>query len=240
MTRAGIWIALALPPIVTAVALSAMSLNRASGREPIVLSEREVVVTAEDEDNTFRLVWLSWHDAPESPDTWFNREKLAAVGFDTSVDPASPDAEAHYNGMLPREAFVAFELDGPAWRALLERPDLVNVPRLPAGEAGDIRTWASRLAAVDAAPDGETLAALYPDARTHLITAATVWIRRVQRPGQPPYLAGAVNDISPNRIHVPREWASALPRVQGSARPRFTMAVRYGARFEPWVVGVTR
>ena len=229
-----------LPLIATALALAGVSANRAAGREPIELSEREAGLAPADADNTFRLLWLSWHSAPASAGTWFNREKLGSLGFDVSVDPSSPAADVHYARLLQRDAFAAFELDGPAWQAL--RGTLDADGRLRGREGrDDLLERTSRLVLVDVALDGETLAARYTNGRTHLVTAAVISAQRFAPDGEQPYVAGVVNNIAPNRIYVPRELAAALPAERpGAATTRFTVSVRYGSRFEPWAVAVTR
>jgi hypothetical protein len=53
-----------------------------------------------------------------------------------------------------------------------------------------------------------------------------------------------VVNLDPVRIHVPRELAPALP-LWDAARPAgreppFTLSVRYGRYWEPWVVDAGR
>jgi hypothetical protein len=174
--------------------------NRAGGREPIVLSEREVFASPRTDDRSAATLWLSWRPA------------------------AGSAREVRVSRTLPREGFAVLELDGAAFRGLtFER------------EAE--REGASRLVVVDADADADVLARRYPDGRTHLITAAT--LRFV--PGRPPD-ADAVIGISPQRIHVPREWAAELPRPDretGRASRPFEVELRYGSNYEPWVTRIS-
>ena len=58
---------------------------------------------------------------PPNPQStgWFNLQKLAELGFDTSVPPESTDASRYYANSRSREVFVALEYDGPAWQQWL-------------------------------------------------------------------------------------------------------------------------
>ena len=122
---------------------------------------------------------------------------------------------------MPRQAFIALELNGPAFRALpVERE----------------RERTSRLVAIDIDPDASVLAQRYPDARTHLISAGVVRV-----PAGAPYAEGIILSLEPPRIHVPRELAVQLPRYdprEGRVPARFDVEVRYGRNDEPWVTGV--
>jgi hypothetical protein len=85
--------ALLLPVACTAVTLAGVARNRAGGREAIVLSEREVYASPRTGERSAATLWLSWRPSRSS-------------SFDLRADRS-----------LPREGFVALELDGPAFRA---------------------------------------------------------------------------------------------------------------------------
>jgi hypothetical protein len=226
---------LALPLLVTASTLVAVTVNRSGGREPITLSEREVYLSPRNDDNTTAAVSLSWHSPPDM--VWLDRARLARLGFDTSVDPASPDAREHYTRTLPRQVFVAMELNGPAFEQVMTALDRQR--RLAPGGAPDeyARTRMSRLVVVDADRDADVLAQRYPNARTHLITAATIGIWHIGPPS-PAGIGTSVSGVTPPRIQVPREWAGALPLTNARETrtpPPFAIDVRYGTRYEPWI-----
>ncbi len=60
MTWRSFAIALLLPIWVTGATLASVSRNRSGGRDPIVLSEREVFVSPRSDDNTTATLWLAW------------------------------------------------------------------------------------------------------------------------------------------------------------------------------------
>ena len=57
---------------------------------------------------------------PEDFPDWLNAQRLQGLGFDCSMNPAGTDAARFYERQRPRQAFVALENDGPAWRAWMK------------------------------------------------------------------------------------------------------------------------
>jgi hypothetical protein len=231
-----------LPLAVTFATLLQVKWNRSAGRDPIVLSDRELVLSTGSSDNSVTTLRISWHHG-DPRKNWANREKLIALGFDCAVDPVSPAAERYYQRMLPRPIFVTFELDGPAFDAMVS--EWQAQARIQAAQ--DARPWwenTSRLVAIDADARMATLTQRYADARRYLITAASMRVR-LQRPRNgPPYIVGELQQIFPNTLHVPSSLARTL-RLIGQARQKdhdarhtFHVSVRYGRRGEPWVVDV--
>jgi hypothetical protein len=224
--------AVLLPLFVTGVTVAGVLWNRSAGRGPIVLTDRELPLRFASDENTGRSVSIRYEDAWWSRDAWLNREKLASLGFDTTVDPASPDAEAHYGRALRRTVYVALELDGPAWQAWARRYQENTKQWNPEPDNARVLNESSRLVAVDAATDATVLEARYPNPQTHLITRGVVHLMIDRPQGGRPQLAGVVEQIAPRALYVPRHLAERL----GSKPYRVT--VRYGRRYEPWIVGV--
>jgi hypothetical protein len=233
-------------PIVFAITvLAASAANGRTARGPTILSEREATMTPRTSDRAIAEVWIGWTEPAGRPGTWIAPDALEALGFDVSVDAADARAAEHYRRQLSRRAFVAFELDGPAWAAVLaERqaaPRLSEVvPRGVDAAAEDGLRFASRLVPVAIARDADTLAERFTDPRRHLIVAATVRPVRFEPPGGAPYVGGMLQSIDPRRIQVPSAHAASLPAgARGDVGPsRYTVSLMYGARWEPWIVGV--
>ena len=225
-------VAALLPVVVTGTTLGGVAWNRSSGREPIVLTDRELPLRSPSDENSGRSVWIRhqaswWGGVP-----WLTAAKLAALGFDTTVDAASPDAEAHYRRALRRRVYVALELGGPAWQAWLREYELNMRQWAPDAEIKRNFEDSPRLVPIDAGLDAATLAAKYPDARTHLITRGVVRVIVYAPTGERPRLSGVVETIAPDTLHLP----AYLGRQIGT-KP-YRVSVRYGRRFEPWIVGV--
>lgn len=210
-------LAFALPLVLTASALAQVAWNRSSSRGPIVLTEREIHVPRVSSDNSARRGWISWQYGAAERD-WIGRDAVEALGFDMSMEAASPEAARHYGRMLPKQAWAALELEGPAFDAL---PHAARVE-------------GSRLVPVDLARDPETLVDRYPDAGRHLITAAVVRVFWRDPPGEPPYVTAGIDAIAPSRLHIPRDLARTI------TGERHRVSVVYGRRFEPWIVAASR
>jgi hypothetical protein len=233
-------IALILPVWVTGATLASVARNRSGGREPIVLTEREVFVSPRTDDNTTAQLFLSWQPPSMRRNSWFNAERLAQLGFDVRLD----GSELRNRRQLPREVFVVLELDGPAWRAFLEeRLEAVSAPRTQRSIVDELADKGSRLVVVDADRDAVVLESRYRDARRYLIAAGTARAQVVSAPHESPYVVGTIDRIMPQQIHVPREWAAQLPPNdprEGRVSARFEVDVRYGLNYEPWVTAVRR
>ena len=241
-------VALALPAVFAALVMVTSAANGYRGRGPTILSEREVRVAPRTRDRSVAELWLEWTEPGGMPGAWITPASLAALGFDVSVEVSDPRADGHYRRQLSRRAFVAFELNGPAWEAAVA-DRAATAPEPPPEPAGrnrilpDIRSYGSRLVPVAVDVDAAALAQRYSDARTHLITAGVVRIARFERAGGLPYLGGMLANINPRRIQVPAAHAASLPvrsTVEGLAESGYTVSVMYGSRWEPWVVGIER
>jgi hypothetical protein len=220
-----------LPLLVTAATLAGSAWNRSSGRGPTVLTDRELPLRNASDDNSGLSLSIEYPHALGGEQRWLTGDKLAALGFDTSVDPGSPDADAHYRRELGRLVYVALEHDGPAWRARA-----IEVER-------NIRQWSrdedvrkqveasSRLVPVDADLDPAVLEGRYPNARTHLITRAVMRVYRYSEANQRARLTGALQ-LLPDTLYVPSQIAEHL---RGRS---YRVRVRYGRRYEPWIEGV--
>src|SRR5262249_19090429 len=111
-------LALVLPPLVAAAVFTEVAVNRVDSVGPIGLSERELSLLPRSGDNSVATMVLQWQQRT-SRNGGFDCVKLQALGMDCAVSPTSSDAPRHYGRMLPRRAFVAFELSGPAWEQLI-------------------------------------------------------------------------------------------------------------------------
>jgi len=234
-------IALFVPLWVTGATLASVSRNRSGGREAMVLSEREVFVSPRTGDNTTVYVSLIWHRPSMRRDTWFDAEKLRQLGFDVGPGGDAPGAESHYRRQMPRDVFVVFELDGPAWRAFLE--EHARDPAPPGTDRTIVEELArrgTRLVPVDVDRDAAVLESRYPDARRYLITAGTARPQLVAAPNEPPSVVGTVDRLMPQQIHVAREWAAELPPPSEFVPVPFEVEIRYGLNYEPWVTAIRR
>lgn len=222
--------AMLLPLLVTGFTVASAAWNRAGGREPIVLSERELPLRYASADNSGRSVWIRHQYAWGEEQPWLDAATLAALGFDTSMDPASPDAEAHYRRELRRVAFVALEFDGPAWQARAVEYERNLRQWTPDADVRKQLDASSRLVPVDVDLDPAVLEARYPNPRTHLIARGVVRISLHAPPQERPRLTGSI-DLAPDSLYVPSHAAERL------SAPSYRLSVKYGRRYEPWIAG---
>jgi hypothetical protein len=182
MKTASLLAACAIVVIANAVALGHAARNRAGSPEAeVTLTERELPYpfrspSNDNDDNsgvTLNLVWAGAGNLWSAQDgvyrNWLDASKLRTLGFDCSVDPASPAAPRFYQRQRPRQAWVALENDGPAYRAWLD------TARQNAGAASSY-ALASRthLIAIDADLDPAHLRMRHPDRTTIIILPAII------------------------------------------------------------------
>lgn len=226
MKRAALVLAIVLPILATLGTLAGARQNRAGGRAAIELDERELHLLPRSSDNSAAVLVLNFQRGTEDLG-WLDRQKLESLGYDCSVDPDAPGAAQHYRHAMAKRVFFAFERREPS----------ADVPAPEPGERGGRPPVPARpptrLVPIDAAADAATLESRYPDAARHLITPGLVRLWRREPHNGPPRLEGTIVELYPSRISVAREW---IPAMAGG---KYSVALRYGARYEPWVERVT-
>jgi hypothetical protein len=250
----------ALVLIADAFVLVGVSINRSGTTEEIELTERELSLQVAGEDNTgvsLRLNQIGvshylWLQLPDKPD-WFDQAKLAEIGFDVRLPLTDPAAEIRYRDVLPRDAFAVLEYGGPRWEEWVKQAE-ESSRRIagPAGPSPARPAWDPRnqthLVAVDAGREPAALRHKYPDPAKHLIVRAVVrlfyqktWDPATHQLVPPKLLRGEIQAITPDEIHVPLPQAAALSGLRSDRRTaRYAVTLRYGTRYEPWVVKIRR
>lgn len=208
----------------------------------IELTERELRMTRPQRDSTALLLELTWRPRGqmfkfEDGPGWFDKSKLAELGYDCRLALTDPLARAHYRAMPAREAF-----------AVLEYRDAAG-----AGQGLDSSTQ-SRLWAVDAGRELAALRKKYADSQRYLIVPAVVrlvyaekWDANTRRYAPGAYLRGAVVDLQVAEISVPPSERHVLESLgpitedylateeSRSRGPRYSAVLHYGRNNEPWI-----
>ena len=214
-----------------------------------------------------QLEWQRSFPGSKIETPWFDRAKLESLGFDCSYPAEGKDARERYGRMVPRSAYVVLEYDGPAWRRWLEAREAE--PEKKDALPENARVSASRLVPIDVGRDPDDLRRLYPDRTRSLIVPAIVaprWTRLEEHEGArgKAVLSGRVQSILVSEVHVPKNLGTSLAALRAAdtavpepvrardgerrgppvpqrrhAPPRYEVRLRYGARREPWVAGVS-
>jgi hypothetical protein len=268
---------LALIALTNAVALGGVAWNRSGEPDSVLkLTQRELsnpYIYGIDRESGALTLALSWRVLTDDPNLaphflgnygspeWLNEAKLAELGFDVSR-PARQDRRGrHHERLLPREALIVLEFDGPTWPKAVERGR--KYAEKQAAEAGGLpakpgnfdrakaaaealkreETTNSRLFAVDAGLDASALRAKYPDRSRYAIVTGKV---RAHRDGTGNKLKGYVAEIHNIRVNVPLELVPSIGSVPKSHRwavatpngPAFEATIAFGKRHEPWLLDV--
>ena len=125
----------AIPALIVMIAVvslvGAAQWNRSGEpRLTVTLTERELPVIAlpapeAAEDPGVRLpITFEYRLEPLDSRNWLPESRLREIGYFFNVPVGSPDAADEYDNVPPRVAWIAFELDGPAWREIERRRGL--------------------------------------------------------------------------------------------------------------------
>ncbi len=275
MKHASLLAAAAVVLLANAIALIHAQRNRSGQADAeITLTDRELNYHRDSDDSGVALT-LRWLDArtiyyagtpaergaiyfpgpPENAEAsaWLDRSKLEDLGFDCSVAPEDPKAESFYAKQIPRTGFAALEYDGPAWRSWFESGrQAAQVEVRGPGQKSALdyaRRLASRLAAIDAAPNAAALRDRHPDRSRVLIVPVVIRIFSFPalpaaggRQARPARLTGYIKEIPP-LIHVSRPFSERFRALRQTSRdetreePLYRVRLRYGTLLEPWVIG---
>ncbi len=227
--------------------------NRAEETSSLTLTSRELKswrVSDEDDSGISLNLSPQLRFLPVKTGTlqtpWLDRATLIDLGFDCHVDPREKDAAAHYQRQLPRDVFVVFEYEGPAWQAYLDERTRTDTSERRAENLEFLQMGDSRLVPIDAGRDAAALRQRYAAPGRYLIARARVRIQHHSEPRTAPRLDASIDGVLPREVYIPRPHSDTLKRLMTPARGRglqpreayFDIDIRYGRHFEPWVTDV--
>lgn len=250
-----------------AIALAGVAYNR--GGEPdsaLQLTERELPIqfwTWPDNENSAVHLQLRWR-VPGAYDgsyydreaDWLTAEQLRGLGFKVPPAGATVDELEWYARQPAREAFLALEYDGPAYRAEMERSrESLRAAEAELAAAGfsnkrlsELRDaarkrvdseerFASRLFVVAADLDAEALRERYLDRKQYAIVRGR--LHAYSSAGKP---VAIIDALSTEAIRVPHTYRTLVePYLENGGPyyedrlPRYAATVRFGRRLEPWI-----
>ena len=234
------------------------------------LTEREMPVSWSGqmrEDNSIRLK-LEWqvntdekYNYWKSPD-WLNEQKLLEIGFSQADLQRDTENRGMIRQKIAKKAVIVLEFDGPSYQEFVRRAELKlrqeqeksqtnpnDSSRKNQLEAAEknlnfAHNAASRLFAVDAGGDAETLRKRYPDRSKYLFVEGRVMpiLRNTATDSKDTVVGGQIQQISIETIHVPKEIHNNLHDAKGklkrrinAEKPGYLVHLHSGKRFEPWI-----
>ena len=222
-------IRIAIPALTTLLSVASLvglaGWNRSHEPLPaLTVTERELplnseVVTLEDAANLQLPIVFQWRANPLDTRNWLPEAKLRALGFPLDVPAGDPRALQVYSDLPPRIAWIVLEYDGPTWQ---------EIERRRAVQKQDLRErWAdSRLVPVDAGLD--VLRGQYTSGQ--LIVRGIDAINFLTPSSGGPMIYGALRELVPSQLTVPRQYVSTLvglgphslpPSPPDAPRPEF-------------------
>jgi len=250
---------IALIVITNAVALGGVMYNRSGEPEStLTLTQRELALPyryEETSENTGLSLSVFWRvEPPEDRDdepsygfryggepAWLDGAKLEELGIRVRARaPRNVDGISNSRG-LPVDVWLVLEMDGPAYKRLLERTcNRASWNQEARDACTREKNEASRLFVVDAGLDRHALRAKYPETTTHAIVRGQIEATRVTD-ASTSKVTGHISGVSVDEIQVPVALRAPLgpdPSVRWDARNEkpFVATVAFGRRHEPWIV----
>jgi hypothetical protein len=232
----------------------AWALDSENGGMALTVQWRALPAKSDDPSDA-GLSYAGW-GVPE----WLDEAKLTALGFDVSAAAESRDGARRIERQLPREVLLVLELAGPAYEQSLQRAreyaqrEAALAEANPGKEEFKHRTKQaqerleteqnreSRLFAVDAGIDAAALRAAYPDRTRHAIVRGQVQLYMFASTGKF-RTRGFVTGLSIKEVNVPHAFRRAFEKLDGAGgfdpSARYTVAVAFGKRFEPWITAAS-
>jgi len=237
--------------VTNAIVLAGVSYNRSGEPEStITLTERELSLPyrylGKDENSGIhlRLTHRSRDSGYFSRDykqseilDWFNKEKLAALGFDVSQPVNGDMEERYYQRLSEKEVFLVLEYNGTAYQAVLEAAqkhvdDLLEEQNRNNGTNNGKKSKkknnklnraennlsreknsASRLFVIDAGLDRDVLREKYADRAKYILMKGLVKARIKDNRSGGTRLAGYIKSLSNKTVHVPLQHHEVLEAV---------------------------
>jgi len=255
--------AFALLIVSNAVMLFGVYLNRSSETtSEVTLTQRELQLSSpmrkENNSLSLKLVYRTANRSSRSrPDNFLNDVKLKELGFDTDKYLYSKEGTA----ATTKEVFIVLENDGESYKESLRsaEEELMRKEALYNANKDDkVKQIAyenaksdlareqmsqSRLFAIDAGLDYETLRQKYPDKTDYLILKGVV---RAVKEHKEKSLYGYIQHLNVQAIHLPYEFKHLLKDIKPinnhrnmqNTPPKYKIEVKYGSRYEPFITSV--
>jgi hypothetical protein len=275
------WTGAALILATNAVVLGGVAYNRSGQPDSMLrLTQRELPAqytwrsSSENSGLALRIAWRAvWREGNEAQQIiantygqgispqWLDEAKLAALGFDLESLRHPVDRERR-DRMPSKEVFLVLELDGPAYRQLLDQtrqyaasaadrlrriPDdkqLQQAARIAEEFLNREEHDNSRLVVIDAGLDREAVRAAHPDRDRHAIVRGRIQPDAADSTHKP---RGHIVGLSVDEVNVPASFRAAVgegrpiwEQAPASSAARYDLTVQFGKRLEPWITAASK
>ena len=205
-------------------------------------------------DDGYHRYSLSNYGTP----SWLSNKKLKELGFDVGKTSADiRDSLTGYTKLDSEDVIIVLEYNGKTFQKILKdaEKDIQQYRNKAQTNPDDedeqknlkryedslkaLKNTGSRLIAIDAGLNLQTLKQKYPDSSKYLMLRGEV--RRYWRNKQ---LTAGIKQLFINKVHVPLPYSKEIGEltVFGDSRkivkPRYRVELEVGKRLEPWVGGV--
>jgi hypothetical protein len=249
----------ALVVITNAVVLAGVIYNRSGDPgSTLTLTQRELAVPYsywQADENTGLALRVSWRVEPPEDQrsrhvryggepAWLDAAKIEELGIRVRARAPRNAADPAYSHSLPVDVLMVLEMNGPAYRRLLERACKRATDSTAAKDhCAQEKNSASRLFIVDAGLAFDTLRRKYPNTATHAIVHGQIEATRVSDPFAPT-LFGHIRGIAVDEIQVPVPLRAPIEpdrllRWNARQEKPFEATVAFGRRLEPWIVSLS-
>jgi len=206
--------------------------------------------------NNYRKYTLSSYGTPN----WLTKDKLKELGIFIDSTKIDINVAVFDNRKLPAEAFIiVLEYNGKTFQTLLSKAEkdiqkLRNtveknqddsdlIRQLKRGEESltQLKTSESRLIAIDAGRNLQTLQEKYPDRSRYLMMRG-----ELRRYWENRKLSARINKLFISNIHLPLPYSEEVNKITNretstnrntkwKGEPRYRFELNVGQRLEPWV-----
>ena len=238
----------------------------------LILTERELQAPYRiSEENSGLFLTIVWRSLGEKNELyrftnwhtpgWLDAEKLKSLGFDIDAYSKKTYDDRHAYSRV-KECFVVLEFNGETYRTHLkealetlqsnpENKTTQNLYKREEERVEALQNYDTRLYAVDAGIDPQTLKEKYADGSKYIITKAQ--IRVSFTPGSKE-VYGYLSRLSVSKVHVPHNFRQVIDPIlhfthkKGTSfrrddtttthPPRYQVTIAYGKRYEPWIISI--
>jgi hypothetical protein len=220
----------------------------------LTLTERELQLPFRNKnENSAISLRINYRTAIDNPYSrgetrWLSTKKLQTLGFDVENDMQKKGSD--FLNKVQKEVFLALEYDGKAYQDALEYATKKVETLQEQGAKGETlkraikelqseRLHRSRLFVIDADTDATALREKYPDKAKYIIAKGLITARYKNKA-----VRANISGLSIKNIYVPFEHSGLLQTLQPTRKtdnkPRYSVTLKYGTRFEPYITSLKR